>query len=79
MAPFTNTLHAPIAAAGAVSPTEPTTQTVLTEPGDPYPHPDLPPAANWPGVMVIIIVIGFFGTAMVLGPIVRAIMEEDKE
>jgi hypothetical protein len=41
------------------------------------PHPDLAPAANWPGVVVIIIVIGFFGTAMVLGPIVRALMHED--
>jgi hypothetical protein len=27
---------------------------------------------------VIIIVIGFFGTAMVLGPIVRALMHEDE-
>ena len=44
---------------------------------DAYPHPELAPAASWPGVVVIIIVLGFFGTAMVLGPIVRAIMQQD--
>ena len=44
---------------------------------DAYPHPDLPAPAVWPGVMVIIIVMGFFATAAVLGPLVRALMRED--
>ena len=48
-----------------------------------YPHPDLADPSNWPGVMLIIILVGFFGTAMVLGPIVRALMrdelDEDKD
>jgi hypothetical protein len=41
---------------------------------DTFPHPALPTAASWPGVVVIVIVVGFFATAMVLGPVVRAIM-----
>jgi hypothetical protein len=44
---------------------------------DGYPHPDLAPASAWPGVMLIIIVLGFFATAAVLGPLVRAIMQHD--
>jgi len=50
---------------------------MLADAVDSYPHPDLARPGNWPGVVVIIIVVGFFGTAMVLGPIVRAIMRDD--
>lgn len=46
---------------------------------DAYPHPDLAPPSTWPGVMIIIILIGFIATAMVLGPVVRAIMEDEDE
>ena len=38
------------------------------------PHPTLAPSAAWPGVVVIVILLGFFATAVVLGPIVRATM-----
>lgn len=47
-----------------------------TESIDAYPHPALPAAALWPGVMVIIILLGFIATAAVLGPIVRALMRD---
>jgi hypothetical protein len=38
------------------------------------PHPSLAAPAAWPGVVVIVILLGFFATAVVLGPIVRATM-----
>ena len=37
------------------------------------PHPTLAEPAAWPGVVVIAI-LGFFATAALLGPIVRATM-----
>src|SRR4051812_34827565 len=43
---------------------------------DNQPHPLLPPAADWHGVMVIII-LGSFLTAAMVGVIVRANMPEE--
>jgi hypothetical protein len=40
------------------------------------PHPTLAPPAAWPGVVVIVI-LGIFATAAVLGPIVRATMRDE--
>lgn len=52
--------------------------SAAADPPDPYPHPPLAAPASWPGVMVIIIVLGFFVLAMLVGPIVRATMRESK-
>lgn len=46
---------------------------------DPYSHPEAPAASTWPGVAIIIIVIFFFGTAAVLGPLARILMQEPIE
>jgi hypothetical protein len=42
----------------------------------PYPHPVAPEPAVWPGVMLVVIA-GMFFAAAVIGPIVRASMEEE--
>jgi hypothetical protein len=39
---------------------------------DPQPHPAFPPPSRWPGVMVIV-VLGLFLAAAVVGPVVRAL------
>jgi hypothetical protein len=41
-------------------------------------HPTLAPVASWPGVVVIVILLGFIATAAILGPIVRATMRDEK-
>jgi hypothetical protein len=46
---------------------------------DSFPHPTLAPPASWPGVLVIVIILGFFATAAVLGPAIRAIMGDESD
>ncbi len=54
-----------------------TVSSTIAQPADPYPHPTLAPESAWPGVVVIVIMLGLIGTAAVLGPIVRAINQDD--
>jgi hypothetical protein len=42
----------------------------------PYTHPDVPEPSAWPGVTLLVIA-GMFFAAAVIGPIVRANMEEE--
>ena len=60
----------------AVSPTAHTaTHHAAAE--DNYPHPNISEDGSWAGVMVIIILLGFFLPAAVIGPIVRANTPEE--
>lgn len=44
---------------------------------DTFPHPHISEDGSWAGVMVIVILLGFFLPAAVIGPIVRANTPEE--
>lgn len=43
-----------------------------------HPHPVLPENPAWAGVMVIVILVGLFLPAAVIGPIAKALAPEDE-
>ena len=52
------------------------TAAAAIDSADTYPHPALAPPSLWPGAILIIIVVGLFATAAIVGPIVRVNMQE---
>lgn len=54
------------------------TQEVEADAPAAHPHPVIPSAPTWAGVMVIVILVGFFLPAAVIGPMARALAPEDE-
>jgi hypothetical protein len=67
---------ASVAAAQGAQPTDPAVAQKV-QPQDSYPHPELSSSDHWAGTMVLIISLGFFLPAAIIGPWIRRLSATD--
>ncbi len=65
------------ALAREAEPSQDSSGAATHEMADAQPHPALPEDGSWAGIMVIIILGGFFLSAAVIGPIVHSLTPEE--